>query len=172
MWCYTVSYGVIQSHLVLYSQLRCNTVRGAFLGNGACIWTIFLKKQYFFFFLTFFTFLYFWDFFELFKICLFNLTMKKGWIKWTKNTQVSVRKIFISFNAWLLKIFARGPFRGCGRLPLLALLAYSKVSKIKFSSICFLMTKNRPLQAKIHKSWVSTRFNKKIQKNRPSRPPW
>ena len=47
------------------------------------------------------------------------------------------------------KRFIRGRFCARGSWQLLALLAYSNVSEIKFFLICFFMTKIGPLQNKI-----------------------
>ena len=46
-----------------------------------------------------------------------------------------------------------------------AIIAYSNVSKTKFSLICFFITKNGPVQAEISKFRVSVSFNKKKSKN-------
>ena len=79
------------------------------------------------------------DFFSLFK--------KKIVIKFNHEKSVDpnelkiqkskLEKKLISSNVSLLKICPRDRFHDRGSLPLLALLAYSKASKIEFSSICF-----------------------------------
>ena len=58
--------------------------------------------------------------------------------------------------------------RTCGNLPFLALLGYSNVSKIKFSSICFYYDPKRTTRSRDNKK---NGFNKKkLKKTRRGRP--
>ena len=80
---------------VLQEQFLC-TIGKQCIYFGEIFWNNKSKKLFFFSIFYFYQFLFF-NFQFFFYCCFFTLllilTMKKRWTKWTKNTQISVRKI-------------------------------------------------------------------------------
>ena len=84
------------------------------------------------FFLQFF----FWHFYKFFENLVFKLSRKKPPKKPTKKQVYDWGKEIYS-NVYLLKMFIRGRVHAHIGWPLFALSAYSNVSEIKLSLICF-----------------------------------